>query len=83
MNYHPLTSVLTLSDRPYNIFFCFRKKKTQKQINKKQKKLKKNSRKKMFLWTVSGENLMGYNDIVLKFALYAFNLRDEVVMRTW
>ena len=37
----------------------------------------------MFLWTVSGENLMGYNDIVLKFALYAFNLRDEVVMRTW
>ena len=31
----------------------------------------------LLLWTGCEENLMGYNDIVCKFALYTFDLCDQ------
>ena len=49
----------------------------QKKIEN-QKKTKKKNRKKMLLFlTASGENLTGYDDVVFKFALCNFNLRDQ------
>ena len=61
---------------------------THTHTNKKQKKLKKKReqqkkpktkmRRKMLLWTVSVENVMGYNDIVCKFPLCTFNLVIEL-----
>ena len=62
-----------------NIFFFVSK--THTQANKKQKKLKKKREKQMkpkkkrrkkivLLWTVSMENVIGYNDIFCKFGVY-------------
>ena len=73
------------SPRCNRIYFFLFKKKTHTHTNKNKNKLKKrkkktkgeNDRKMSFLWTVSVENLTGYDNIICKFALCTFNLRDQ------
>ena len=69
--------------------FCLKKPHKQKgketkQETEKPKKPKKKRRKEIsLLWTVSVENLTGYDDIVCEFALSSFNLRDQAVNFAW
>ena len=67
--------------------FLFQTKKKNTYTNKKEKKLKKiekqkkpkirRKRKMLLLFTISVENLTIYDDIVWKFAMGTFNLRDQ------